>query len=634
MNQVSTFFPGGVPKSKVSRLPPLVSEPSFTPDPVWDLDKIYETQDEHETGHFYNSALLAQWMKRDGRLSSVLSTRIEAVFGLPFGAEPPSEEPLRLEKKIAKNFEKQWTSILSEKAAKEILEWVILMGFCFGQLSWKDLGPSESARWQPHVTPWSPQWFRYNQYRSLWQVQTRHGLQDIHPGDGRWVLFSSRESQPWMSGAVLSLAIPVLVRSWSWKDWSNFNETLGKAFLKATVPAWAEALVDDAVSGTPSKQTFLSNVSGLGRETNVLLCEEDSQGKKFDATYEALDGKRSYEAFEKVRQAADTEITIRIKGQNLTTEVGKNGARSAVESHGDVDQNLLESDCELLSSDSREGVGKPWARVNYGDEDLAPWAQWDPTPPEDEQTKAETLDKLSTAVPLLDTQLVKHGKQIDLPVLLAGLKVPLKDLVKPEMPAPISPAVQRLRTWAASAPADARVMIALYPSPEIQSKLAIEGGEPKEELHVTLAYLGRVSEIGAEVLEELALTVRHFAERYARLEGTIGGFGRFSASETSDGKDVIYASIDVPNLASFREKLVMEIEDIAPAKREHGFTPHMTLAYVGAFEESPVDRLEPVEVSFAALELVIEGQRQAFPLKGQRTFSSVVPFRVKMRGAR
>jgi 2'-5' RNA ligase len=299
-----------------------------------------------------------------------------------------------------------------------------------------------------------------------------------------------------------------------------------------------------------------------------------------------------------------------------------------------VDQNLLESDCELLSSDSREGLGKPWALVNYGDEDLAPWAQWDPTPPEDEKTKAETLDKLATAVPLLDTQLAKHGKQIDLPAMLSALKVQLKDLEKPETPAPISPAMQQLRAWAASAPPDARVMVALYPSPEIQAKLALEGGEPKEELHVTLAYLGRVSEIGADLLEELANTVRRFAERHACLEGTIGGFGRFSASESSDGKDVIYASIDVPSLASLREKLVMELEGLAPAKREHGFTPHMTLAYVGSFEESPVDRLEPVEVSFSALELVIEGQRQAFPLKGQRTFSSVVPFRAKMRGAR
>jgi 2'-5' RNA ligase len=255
--------------------------------------------------------------------------------------------------------------------------------------------------------------------------------------------------------------------------------------------------------------------------------------------------------------------------------------------------------------------------MNFGDADLAPWAYWNPTSPDDYQSTATTLKDITPALESLGAQLVSFQKRIDLPALLEKLKIPLLDV---ETPTPsTSPLMQ---SWASFAP-ESRVMIALYPALEVQARLAVPGGEAAGELHCTLLYLGTVSEVGDQFLDEGRALLRSFASRYAPLEGVIGGYGRFSASESSDGKDVIYASVDVPELAHLREMLALEVAELIPLKKDHGFTPHITLAYLDPYDESPVERLEPIDVLFTALELVVGGQRQSFPLKGQQIFRSL-----------
>ncbi len=160
---------------------------------------------------------------------------------------------------------------------------------------------------------------------------------------------------------------------------------------------------------------------------------------------------------------------------------------------------------------------------------------------------------------------------------------------------------------------DPGVMVALYPPAPLAAELALPGGEAPADLHVTLAYLGRRSELAAP-LEKIAQALRLVTP--APLEGVIGGVGRFSASETSDGKDVIYASVGVPGLVELRQAVLLAL-DIAGAdvSAAHGFTPHMTLAYVDPSAENPLLRLAPRPVRFTDFYLVTGGERVRFPLQ-------------------
>lgn len=160
---------------------------------------------------------------------------------------------------------------------------------------------------------------------------------------------------------------------------------------------------------------------------------------------------------------------------------------------------------------------------------------------------------------------------------------------------------------------DPGVMIALPIPSKLAQQLTIPDGEHAQDLHVTLAYLGRVSELSPEIISTAKQITEILSQHWFPLAGLIAGAGRFSASPSSDGKDVIYANVDVPSLDGFRNELihVLKLADI-PFKNNHGFTPHVTLKYIGTDEESPVERIATTPVVFDKIAFYVGGVPHEF----------------------
>jgi 2'-5' RNA ligase len=159
------------------------------------------------------------------------------------------------------------------------------------------------------------------------------------------------------------------------------------------------------------------------------------------------------------------------------------------------------------------------------------------------------------------------------------------------------------------------VCIAFWIPADVASTMVIADGEKAEDLHVTLAYLGKPEEIGEEKIAAARAAVMAVAAASAPLDGSIGGLGRFSASDTSDGKDVLYASIDVPGLGAFRERLCDALRTTGCAPSDaHDFTPHVTLAYVEPSAESPIDRIESRDLRIDAITFAVAAERSVYPL--------------------
>lgn len=129
-------------------------------------------------------------------------------------------------------------------------------------------------------------------------------------------------------------------------------------------------------------------------------------------------------------------------------------------------------------------------------------------------------------------------------------------------------------------------MVALYPRPHEAEALALEGGEPADILHCTLCFMGQVPE---EDLPGMLDVVRQVAGQHAPLVGTVGGVARFGVSPSSDGLAPAVLLPDVPGLVELRvhvtEALVAAGYDFS---REHGYTPHLTLAYLDPEEAMEV----------------------------------------------
>jgi 2'-5' RNA ligase len=154
------------------------------------------------------------------------------------------------------------------------------------------------------------------------------------------------------------------------------------------------------------------------------------------------------------------------------------------------------------------------------------------------------------------------------------------------------------------------VMVALFPSPDVAQQLAQPGGEPVEDLHVTLAFLGDAMQLANP--EALKQEVAAFAARTPPIAGTVSGVGHFTAGP----EPVTYASVDLPTLPAIRESLVENLswdENLPDPSREHGFTPHLTLAYDDRQVELP-----NLPLTFDTITLCIGDERIDFPLYGTR----------------
>lgn len=160
------------------------------------------------------------------------------------------------------------------------------------------------------------------------------------------------------------------------------------------------------------------------------------------------------------------------------------------------------------------------------------------------------------------------------------------------------------------------VMVALYPDPDAAKLIAVRGGEAPEDLHVTLAYMGHVTDSGTNGLDlagsvsQIVAACQIAAATHEPLSGSVGGIGKFPDS----GHGVpIWTPLDVPGLTALRESVVAALTDAQlPVKTDHGFTPHMTLGF--NLDLALIPPLDEVPVTFNHLVVSVGEQDQQIPL--------------------
>lgn len=170
------------------------------------------------------------------------------------------------------------------------------------------------------------------------------------------------------------------------------------------------------------------------------------------------------------------------------------------------------------------------------------------------------------------------------------------------------------------------VMVALYPDSVVAQQLASLPGAtvPADQIHLTLAFLGNVDALTDQQVARSLLTVSSMARDSAPLAGTVQGLGRFNATPSSDGQDVIYAVPDVPGLAELRHRIAGLLSDYGvPVSATHGFNPHLTLAYVEPGSEWPVPTVPTLPLRLDRVSLVVGDRRLDFPLSDLRFNSRV-----------
>lgn len=120
------------------------------------------------------------------------------------------------------------------------------------------------------------------------------------------------------------------------------------------------------------------------------------------------------------------------------------------------------------------------------------------------------------------------------------------------------------------------IMIAIVPPKSVGRKLLVEGGEPLEALHVTLAYLGSSGEHTKAQMASLPSLVEAWARTQKPFEAKVAGAGTF----VNPGSHVLMAHVDIPGGGGVRHSLdeLLQEHDYK-VRNDHGWTPHITLKY-------------------------------------------------------
>jgi 2'-5' RNA ligase len=158
-------------------------------------------------------------------------------------------------------------------------------------------------------------------------------------------------------------------------------------------------------------------------------------------------------------------------------------------------------------------------------------------------------------------------------------------------------------------------MIALFLPTSIGGKFALGGPSalPPSEMHVTLAYLGKVDQLTEWQKEHAHEAIKLIAENHPPLQGNINGCGRFCNDD--DEGDPFFVIPDLPKLPNLRQIVVDFIDsrcEIEPANN-HGYTPHITLAYILHSNPNPFDSVELTPVTFPTISLVLGDNRYDYP---------------------
>jgi hypothetical protein len=387
------------------------------------LRQIRAAEQQAESGNLYGAAAICDWLLGDDRISGGLDARADALFGLVPAFEPSGDR--RRSNRAVKALEagEDWWAAYPESELRLFHKWALLLGAAPGRHYWLN-SDDHGGRMLPMPEFWPASTLRFDFPKQTWFIRDSQSFEhQLVPGDGTWLLHSPfGKSRPWLYGFWRSLARWVRLKELG-------REDSGYLLDKATL------LVGTTQEGSLKEERDELASDLVNSEADaVAILQSGYDLKRLDI------GAGTGPLVKTLIDLADTAISIRIRGGNLSTNV-EGGSKAAAQSQAKTNEEpKLRFDAESLSTTLHDQSLVWWAEFNFGDRKLAPYPVWPVEPEEDKQAKAETAKTMSEAL----TGFEKLGYEFDDKVLTEdyGLDF-LKSRKTPE---------QRAKEAAAAAP--------------------------------------------------------------------------------------------------------------------------------------------------------------------------------------
>jgi phage gp29-like protein len=385
----------------------LFSEPSIRAYPTWTPQTVRSAELAADGGNMRLAGDLCEWLLKDERISSNLSTRVESILGSEISFQASGDGRRKGRAVKALQAEEDWFDILPEDETEQVLRWSILLGISPAQKVWRKKGSRvipvlkfwfprhltfrwEERRWYIRVDSRQAEWPIAGQAAAEYQTAGLGNYNDIPISnqDRYWCLLTPfGASRPWAHGKWREISRWAILKDCAIHDFGLHSEVHGQPIKK----------IELAKGTDPTK--ILASWSKLRKDLS-----EDLRQLARNAVFAVPPGfdfslveatAKTWEMFQAQVAMADTAISVCILGQNMTTEGKAN--QQGVTGAREVRQDILESDERRTTTFCREQVLCDWAELNYADRELAPWPHWGVEQKEDLKSTAATWLTLAQA---------------------------------------------------------------------------------------------------------------------------------------------------------------------------------------------------------------------------------------------
>lgn len=161
-------------------------------------------------------------------------------------------------------------------------------------------------------------------------------------------------------------------------------------------------------------------------------------------------------------------------------------------------------------------------------------------------------------------------------------------------------------------------MIALFPRTDFAQMLAVPGGEPEDDMHLTLVFLG--DDVTMLDPAHLGAIVGRIADSYVEeITARVFGHALFNP-DGAEGRDPcgVYLVGHSPELAQLHRDVREAVEGAVPIPEQHDpWVPHCTASYGSQMPDGmPLVGEYTGEVIFDRLGLSLAGETQFYPFVG------------------